>query len=352
MGREKIDPRDLELSSYHYDLPSELIAERPAPGRSNSRLLVVDESAHAHRRFSELPQLLAPRTTLVLNRSRVYPCRLLGTRPSGGAAEAFILSLRPKDGLYPALLKASGKRRVGERFVFGDLQLELGEIGGDGEFWLRPIGVELVSYLLERGAIPIPPYIRNGLSDERDKEDYQTVYARELGSVAAPTAGLHFTPELLATLAEQGHRIAYVTLHVGLGTFRPVKSATITEHQMHEEFYFVDEENAALIKSAPGPIIAVGTTALRALESSWSAEGFDFPSPEAPGATRIFLHPGKRVRSIQGLITNFHLPESSLLMLVSALVGRERVLALYREAIEERYRFFSYGDAMFIRRVI
>jgi len=153
-------------------------------------------------------------------------------------------------------------------------------------------------------------------------------------------------------LAEQGHRIAYVTLHVGLGTFRPVKSATITEHQMHEEFYFVDEENAALIKSAPGPIIAVGTTALRALESSWSAEGFDFPSPEAPGATRIFLHPGKRVRSIQGLITNFHLPESSLLMLVSALVGRERVLALYREAIEERYRFFSYGDAMFIRRVI
>jgi S-adenosylmethionine:tRNA ribosyltransferase-isomerase len=346
----KITPQDFELSSYDYELPLERIAERPAPGRVNSRLMVVTDTVQ-HANFREIGQHLPPGATIVFNRSRVFPCRLLGKKPSGGEVEAFVLSLIPREGLYQVLLKASGKRKVGETFIFGELQLALTELGEEGTFWVKPnvAHADLLTLLEREAGIPIPPYIREGRSDEQDKRDYQTVYAKESGSVAAPTAGLHFTDELLSELRAQGFKTAFVTLHVGLGTFKPVKTSDIREHQMHAETYMVDAENAALIKASKGNIIAVGTTTLRVLESSWHEGDFDFPAPGETRQTRIFLHPGKEVHSIQGLITNFHLPQSSLLMLVSTLLGRERTLALYQEAVNAGYRFFSYGDAMLIK---
>ncbi len=345
-------PADWDLTSYDYALPPELIADRPAPRRDASRLLIHDlpTGETRHGLFPGLLEALPPGATLVFNQSRVFPCRLRGQRPTGGEAEAFVLSLVPRDGLYQVLLKASGKRRPGESFHFDGLTLEMVELGEEGTFWVRPnLAHDAFLAELERQAtLPIPPYIRDGVADERDRADYQTVYARSTGSVAAPTAGLHFTPELLEELRRRGHPLAFVTLHVGLGTFRPVKEADIRRHHMHEEIFEVAPEDARTIAAADGNLVAVGTTSLRALESCWTEQGFH--PPEGPARTRIFLHPGVPVRSIRGLLTNFHLPQSSLLMLVSALAGRERTLALYEEAVRERYRFFSYGDAMFLKR--
>jgi S-adenosylmethionine:tRNA ribosyltransferase-isomerase len=342
---------DLLLKNYDFILPEELIASRPVPDRHSSRLLVYDEAKDLiiHSSFKELPQFLPASSTLVFNRSKVFPCRLIGHKSSGGEAEVFILSLVHQKGLYLSFIKASGKRKVGDEFLFGALKAVVQKINGDGTFQVSfslP-HEELLNQLEEIGKIPIPPYIRKGESDEADKKSYQTVYAQEVGSVAAPTAGLHFSESLLEHLKVAGHTLATVTLHVGAGTFAPIKAENILEHRMHQELYSIDAENLKLINAAKFRI-AVGTTTLRSLESSWSdgkiksGEGFE--------STSIFLHPGKTIHSIDALITNFHLPKSSLLILVSALIGREKTLELYQEAVSKRYRFFSYGDGMLILR--
>lgn len=345
-----MNSEDLLLSSYDYDLPEELIAQRPA---LESRLLVymAGTGTVIHESFSNIGKYLPPDTLLVFNRSRVFPSRLLGKKASGGAAELFLLSLKKNaDGAYPALIKTTSKKKIGTKFFFPEnLESEIAAIYPDGTFGVVFNKEDLRSYLYDFARIPIPPYIRNGESDERDREEYQTIYAREEGSVAAPTAGLHFKEKLLDELKKQGVQTASVTLHVGIGTFRPVKSENILDHQMHSEHFFIDKENAGIINEAytqRKKIVAVGTTSLRTLESS-------FGKNLVPGemySTNIFLHPGVDVKSIDGLLTNFHLPQSSLLMLVASLTGRKKALELYDIAIKERYRFFSYGDAMLIIR--
>ncbi|MGE3611577.1 MAG: tRNA preQ1(34) S-adenosylmethionine ribosyltransferase-isomerase QueA [Bacteriovoracaceae bacterium] len=345
--------RDLQLSSYDFDLPAELIADRPVMDRHSSKLLVFNEETQqiTHSTFKEINQFLPPHSTLVFNRSKVFPCRLIGSKPSGGEAEVFILSLLHSNHLYPAMIRASGKRKEGDVFHFkGSLSAKLEKVVGDGTFLVsfNKTEEELLSMLEQIGKIPIPPYIRKGESDELDQKTYQTVYAKEQGSVAAPTAGLHFSEELLKNLKLNGHELATVTLHVGAGTFSPVKSENILEHKMHEEFYSIDQENLKVIQKAQFRV-AVGTTTLRTLESSWKNDGIYFDG-EGLKSTSIFLHPAKPVYSIDALVTNFHLPQSSLLMLVSALIGREKTLELYDIAIKNRYRFFSYGDGMLILR--
>jgi S-adenosylmethionine:tRNA ribosyltransferase-isomerase len=344
---------DLELSSYNFDLPKDLIADRPVPDRHSSKLLVYDEAKDqiTHSTFAEIHKFVPEHSTFVFNRSKVFPCRLLGKKPSGGEAEVFILSLLHENGIYPAMVRASGKRKAGDEFLFGHLRAEVVTVRGDGTFGVKfnLDHQELLSELETIGKIPIPPYIRNGESDEEDKKTYQTVFAQETGSVAAPTAGLHFSEELLSKLKNAGHNLATVTLHVGAGTFAPVKTQNILEHKMHEEFFTIDSENLKQIQAARFRI-AVGTTTLRTLESSWKNDNVQFENPGEMQSTSIFLHPGKQVHSIQALVTNFHLPESSLLMLVSALIGREKILSIYQEAIQKRYRFFSYGDGMLILR--
>lgn len=344
---------DFDLNSYDFYLPPELIADRPVPDRHSSKLLVYDQTSDqvTHSSFANIHEFLPPEATLIFNRSKVFPCRLLGHKSTGGEAEVFVLSLLHHEGIYPVLIRASGKRKVGDAFYFGELKARLVKVSGDGTF-----GVEfnlshekLLETLEEIGKIPIPPYIRNGESDEFDKKNYQTVFAKETGSVAAPTAGLHFSEELLAKLTHKKFNLATLTLHVGAGTFSPVKAQNILEHKMHEEFYSIDQENLKKIQNAHYRV-AVGTTSLRTLESSWDGENISFPSPGSMQSTSIFLHPGKPVHSIEALVTNFHLPKSSLLMLVSALVGREKTLEIYQEAIEKKYRFFSYGDGMLIKR--
>jgi S-adenosylmethionine:tRNA ribosyltransferase-isomerase len=249
------------------------------------------------------------------------------------------------------MVRASGKRKVGDTFLFGELTAKIEHLNGDGTFGVsfNKSHEELLNVLEEIGKIPIPPYIRGGESDELDKKTYQTVYAKETGSVAAPTAGLHFSDELLENLKSQGHKIATVTLHVGAGTFAPVKAQNILEHKMHEEFYSIDQENLGIIQNARFRV-AVGTTTLRTLESSWQDDNIKFDNPGSLKSTSIFLHPGKKVHSIDAMVTNFHLPGSSLIMLVSALIGREKTLEIYKIAIEKKYRFFSYGDGMLIIR--
>lgn len=345
-----MNSEDLLLSSYDYDLPEELIAQRPA---LESRLLVymAKTGTVIHESFSNIGKYLPPDTLLVFNRSRVFPSRLLGKKASGGAAELFLLSLtKNPDGAYPALIKTTSKKKIGTKFFFPEnLESEIAAIYPDGTFGVVFNKEDLRSYLYDFARIPIPPYIRNGESDERDRAEYQTIYAREEGSVAAPTAGLHFKEKLLDELKKQGVQTASVTLHVGIGTFRPVKTENILDHQMHSEHFFIDKENAGIINDAyiqRKKIVAVGTTSLRTLESS-------FGKNLVPGemySTNIFLHPGVDVKSIDGLLTNFHLPQSSLLMLVASLTGRKKALELYDIAIKERYRFFSYGDAMLIIR--
>ena len=340
----------MRRSDYAFHLPGELIAQHPLDRRDDSRLLCLNrrDGAICHRRFRELPQLLRPGDVLVMNDSRVLPSRLLGHREgTGGAAELLLLEQKGKD-LWETLARPGKKLRPGSRVVFGE-GLLTGEIvdtleGGNRLVRFRYEGDSFFAVLDRIGQMPLPPYITERLEDG---ERYQTVYSRQPGSAAAPTAGLHFTPELLEALRNKGIQTGFVTLHVGLGTFRPVKAENITDHHMHLEHYTVPEETARLVNAAKAEgrrVIAVGTTSCRTLESAWK-EGALTPGP---GSTGIFIYPGYRFQVLDGLITNFHLPESTLIMLVSAFAGYESTMNAYREAVQERYRFFSFGDAMFI----
>ncbi len=347
---------DTLVSAYDFELPPELIAQRPinSADRAQSRLLVYNAQTDSitHDVFYNIGSYLPKDSTLVFNQSKVFPSRLIGKKGSGGKAELFFLESTPNDlGLYSVLIRTTSKKQLGSHYFFADgFSVELCELGIDGTFKVRiklPDSFSsLMDYLETHALIPIPPYIRKGESDEADRTDYQTIYSKNIGSVAAPTAGLHFTKDLLGNLKNSGVDDAYVTLHVGLGTFRPVSVSNIKDHVMHEESYFIDAENLSKIRSAKN-IVAVGTTSLRVLESSIHEENF---FADKFFQTSIFLHPGVEVTSINGLLTNFHLPKSSLLMLVSSLVGREKTLELYAEAIKEKYRFFSYGDAMLVIR--
>lgn len=339
----------MKTHDFWYDLPEELIAQTPLEKRDSSRLLVLDRNSGdvAHRHFSDIMEYLQPGDCLVMNDSRVLPARLLGCRPTGGAAE--LLLLRDLgDKRWECLAKPGKKLQPGQSVVFGDGELTatIVDICADGnrvvEFQYEGIFLEVLERL---GKMPLPPYIKAEL---QDRERYQTVYSRQTGSAAAPTAGLHFTLELLDNLRSKGVSTAFVTLHVGLGTFRPVKADDISEHHMHSELCMLSEETAALLnktRQEGGRIICVGTTSCRTLESLVNADG----SFEAKSAwTDIFIYPGYQFKAMDGLITNFHLPESTLVMLVSAFAGRENVLAAYETAVSQQYRFFSFGDAMFI----
>ena len=339
----------MKTSDFNYDLPEELIAQTPLQQRDSSRLLLLDKTTGEleHRHFYELPSFLQEGDCLILNDSRVLPARLLGTRYSGGSVELVLLR-DLGDGRWECLSRPGKKTRPGTELRFGDGELtavveEVVE-GGNRIVRFRYEGIFL-EVLEKLGKMPLPPYIKEEL---QDAERYQTVYSRELGSAAAPTAGLHFTKELLESIAAKGVRIAYVTLHVGLGTFRPVKEDEIEDHAMHSEFCIIPEETAEIVnetKKRGGRVIAVGTTSCRTLESFAREDG---SLPAASGWTDIFIYPGYRFKCIDALVTNFHLPESTLIMLVSALAGREHVLNAYGEAVKERYRFFSFGDAMYI----
>ena len=340
----------MKKSDFFYELPPELIAQTPLEHRDASRLLCLDKNSGEirHSYFYKLPELLRPGDCLVLNDSRVLPARLIGRRdPTGGICE--VLLLRQKEGdLWECLVRPGRKLKPGAKVVFGSGELTAvieAEVS-DGNRLVRFSYHGIFLEVLERlGEMPLPPYIREKL---QDRERYQTVYSREPGSAAAPTAGLHFTKELLAELREMGVEICYITLHVGLGTFRPVKEENILDHEMHSEFCIIPQETADAVNAARrrgARIIAVGTTSCRTLESFAKPDG----TLEArSGWTDIFIYPGYRFRCIDALITNFHLPESTLIMLVSALAGRENILHAYQIAVEERYRFFSFGDAMFI----
>lgn len=341
---------ELRKSDFYFDLPQELIAQDPLADRASSRLLVLDKETGAveHHIFKEITAYLEPGDCLVLNNTKVIPARLLGAKQDTGAAvEVLLLKRREKD-VWETLVKPGKKCKPGTRLVFGDgiLQAEVLETVEEGNRLIRFFYEGIFEEILDRlGEMPLPPYITHKLAD---KNRYQTVYAKYEGSAAAPTAGLHFTEALLAEIAEKGVQIAYVTLHVGLGTFRPVKADNILEHHMHSEFYQVTDEAAEKInraKQSGHRVICVGTTSCRTVESAADADGLVQPGCDN---TEIFIYPGYRFRVLDALITNFHLPESTLVMLVSALAGRERVLAAYEEAIRERYRFFSFGDAMFI----
>ena len=339
----------MKKSDFFFDLPEELIAQTPLEQRDASRLLHLDKQTGEieHRHFYELPEYLHKGDCLVLNDTRVLPARLLGCRKSGGGVELVLLR-DLGDGRWECLSRPGRKTKPGTELQFGDGELtatvEAVAEGGNRIVQFHYTGIFLE--VLERlGKMPLPPYIKEEL---QDGERYQTVYSRELGSAAAPTAGLHFTPELLKQIEQQGVKLCYVTLHVGLGTFRPVKEEKIEDHEMHSEFCVISPETAETINSVKkngGRVIAVGTTSCRTLESFAGEDG----TVEAGSRwTNIFIYPGYRFRCIDALVTNFHLPESTLIMLVSALAGRENVLRAYETAVKERYRFFSFGDAMFI----
>lgn len=331
-------------------MPEELIAQTPLERRDSSRLLALDKHTGAtrHMHFFDLPTLLRPGDCLVLNDSRVLPARLIGHRePTGGAVEVLLLIDRGNK-TWECLVRPGRKLKPGTRLSFGDgeLKAEVVEVCEGGNRLVRFEYEGIFLETLERlGKMPLPPYIKVELNDP---ERYQTVYSREVGSAAAPTAGLHFTKDLLCQIEKMGVHICYVTLHVGLGTFRPVKEEDILDHEMHSEYCMISAETAETInrtRREGGRVICVGTTSCRTIES-WAAE--DGTLKESAGWTNIFIYPGYRFKVLDGLITNFHLPESTLIMLVSALAGREHILAAYREAVEQRYRFFSFGDAMFI----
>ena len=339
----------MKTSDFYYDLPEELIAQTPLQKRDTSRLLTLDRFTGeiAHKHFYDILDYLNPGDCLVMNDSRVLPARLLGHRPTGGAVE--VLLLRDLgDKKWECLCKPGRKMQVGNEVIFGNGELtatvvEVQETGNRVvQFHYEGIFLEVLERL---GKMPLPPYIKEELEDQ---ERYQTVYSRAVGSAAAPTAGLHWTNELLDKAREKGVKTAFVTLHVGLGTFRPVKAETISEHHMHAELCMISQETAEILnktKAEGGRIICVGTTSCRTLESLVNDDGSFEPKSKW---TEIFIYPGYTFKAMQGLITNFHLPESTLVMLVSAFAGRENVLHAYEEAVKERYRFFSFGDAMFI----
>ncbi len=340
----------MKTSDFDYNLPPELIAQTPTERRDASRLLRLDRKTgeFSHHHFYDLPDFLRPGDCLILNDSRVLPARLLGQRlPGGGACEVLLL-IDKGDNVWECIVRPGKHLREGARLQFGDGELtaEVAEVLPDGNRLVRFSYDGIFLEVLERlGKMPLPPYIKAEL---QDRERYQTVYSRVNGSAAAPTAGLHFTPELLEKIAAGGVKLGYVTLHVGLGTFRPVKEDELEQHEMHSEYCTVPAETAALInetKAAGGRVICVGTTSCRTLEA-WAAE--DGTMRESAGWTNIYIYPGYRFRVMDGLVTNFHLPQSTLLMLVSAFAGREHVLAAYEAAVREKYRFFSFGDAMFI----
>lgn len=339
----------MKKTDFYYDLPEELIAQTPLERRDASRLMHLDRQTGAieHRHFYELPQLLRSGDCLIMNDSRVLPARLLGCRSTGGGVELVLLR-DLGEGKWECLSRPGKKTRPGTELSFGDGELKATVVdvieGGNRIVQFHYDGIFLE--VLERlGKMPLPPYIKAELANA---ERYQTVYSRELGSAAAPTAGLHFTNELLDELRAKGIRTGFVTLHVGLGTFRPVKEEEIEDHDMHSEFCMVPQGTADLInetKKNGGRVVAVGTTSCRTLESFAREDGH---MEAASGWTNIFIYPGYRFKCIDALITNFHLPESTLIMLVSALAGREHVLNAYKTAVEEKYRFFSFGDAMLI----
>lgn len=340
----------MKTADFDFYLPEELIAQTPLERRDASRLLTLDKHTGAveHHHFYELPQFLKPGDCLVLNDSRVLPARLIGHRPTGGACEVLLLVDRG-DKCWECLVRPGRKLRPGAQVIFGEgkeLTATIEEELEDGKrlvrFHYEGIFLEILEHL---GKMPLPPYIKEEL---QDNERYQTVYSKVVGSAAAPTAGLHFTPELLKKVQEMGVKVCYVTLHVGLGTFRPVKAEDIQDHEMHSEFCMISQETADVInetKRSGGRVICVGTTSCRTIESFAAEDG---TMTERSGWTNIFIYPGYRFKVLDALITNFHLPQSTLIMLVSALAGREHVLAAYEEAVKERYRFFSFGDAMFI----
>lgn len=340
----------MKTSDFYYDLPPELIAQTPLEKRDESRLLCLDKATGkwSHHHFYELPDFLRAGDCLILNNSRVLPARLLGRRlPGGGACEVLLLQDKG-DKVWECLVRPGKHLREGARVSFGDGELtaEIAEVLPDGNRLVRFDYNGIFLEGLERlGKMPLPPYIKEELQDQ---ERYQTVYSKVNGSAAAPTAGLHFTPELLERIAAKGVGVGYVTLHVGLGTFRPVKEDEIEQHDMHSEYCTIPQETADLInrtKANGGRVICVGTTSCRTIES-WAGE--DGTMTATGGWTNIYIYPGYRFKVMDALVTNFHLPESTLIMLVSALAGREHVLAAYEEAVRERYRFFSFGDAMFI----
>ena len=341
---------ELKKSDFYFDLPQELIAQDPLEDRSASRLLVLNRKTGAveHHTFREITNYVRSGDCLVLNNTKVIPARLMGVKEDTGAAIEVLLLKRRDNDVWETLVKPGKKARPGAKIVFGDgcLRAEVLDVEEEGNRLIRFDYEGIFEEVLDRlGEMPLPPYITHKL---QDKNRYQTVYAKYEGSAAAPTAGLHFTEELLAQIEEMGVNIAYVTLHVGLGTFRPVKADNILEHHMHSEHYEVTPETAELInrtKESGGRVICVGTTSCRTVESAADENGRVQPGC---GDTEIFIYPGYRFKVLDCLITNFHVPESTLVMLVSALAGRENVLAAYREAVEARYRFFSFGDAMLV----
>ena len=339
----------MKTSDFYFDLPPELIAQTPLERRDASRLLALDKTTGETRplHFSALPSLLRCGDCLVLNDSRVLPARLIGKRAGGGACEVLLLIDRG-DKVWECLVRPGKKLRTGAKVTFGDGELAA-EIVGEGADGNRLVRFDYEGIFLETlerlGRMPLPPYIKAELEDG---ERYQTVYSKVVGSAAAPTAGLHFTRPLLEQIQAMGVKVCYVTLHVGLGTFRPVKAENLDEHEMHAEYCVIPQETADVVnetKRQGGRVICVGTTSCRTIES-WAAE--DGTLTASAGWTKIFIYPGYRFKVLDGLITNFHLPESTLIMLVSALAGREHVLSAYEQAVGERYRFFSFGDAMFI----
>lgn len=344
-----MEQANLKTSDFYFDLPKELIAQDPLEDRSSSRLLMVDKNTGdiKHEVFRNIVDYLHPGDCLVLNNTKVLPARLLGVKEDTGAAVEVLLLKRKEGNVWETLVKPGKKMRPGARVVFGDglLKGEVIDVVEEGNRLIRFEFEGIFEEVLDRlGEMPLPPYITHKL---QDKNRYQTVYAKYDGSAAAPTAGLHFTKELLREIEDKGVKLAYVTLHVGLGTFRPVKEENILEHHMHSEYYQISREAAELInetKKKGDRVICVGTTSCRTIESAADENGL---LSECCGNTEIFIYPGYKFKVLDCLITNFHLPESTLVMLVSALAGREHVLAAYWEAIKEKYRFFSFGDACF-----
>jgi len=341
----------MNVKDFDFDLPEELIAQHPLEQRDSSRLMILDKETGEinHKRFHDIVEYLNEGDTLVLNNTRVMPARLIGEKEGTHGKIEFLLLKRIEKDKWECLAKPGKTAKVGRRFIFGEgkLKAEVVEVKENGnrivEFFYDGIFEEVLDAL---GEMPLPPYIHERLED---RERYQTVYSKENGSAAAPTAGLHFTKELLEEIKNKGINVAYVTLHVGLGTFRPVKVESLEEHEMHSEFYMLSKESADIInetKKRGNSIISVGTTSTRTLETIGDENGF---VKEQSGWTNIFIYPGYKFKVIDNLITNFHLPESTLIMLVSTLAGKDNVMNAYKEAVNEKYRFFSFGDAMFIK---